>query len=293
MKTRLNLIKALSLGAWVSLPAFAHAAEYRLGIFAGSASKENQSELKAAFEPLASYIAKASGARVKIEISQSFNNMERRLDSGRYTMLLAATQITADGIGQGYEPVAKWNRPLYGMYVVPADKPYKKIADMKGLRVGIASRETVIGPLCVNETSKAGLRADKDFAWVYEAKFLDVMVRLLSEGMLDAACLGPAPWKTLNEKAPGKFRILGETARVPGFAISIDRDLSPSEKSKLKSILIGMGKNPGGKNALAAIKGSAGGATDTEATTAKEYLTANRLLHDNKKIFDTQIPEQK
>lgn len=64
--------------------------------------------------------------------------MERRLDSGRYSIPLVATQITAEGIEQDYEPVAKWNKPLYGMYVIPAGKPYKRIADMKGMLEGIA-----------------------------------------------------------------------------------------------------------------------------------------------------------
>lgn len=288
-----NLLKALSLAAMIALPAIGHAVEYRLGIFAGSASRENQAELKATFEPLASYIAKASGANVRIEISQSFRNMDRRVKSGRYAILLSATQFTADSIEKGYEPVAKWDKPLYGVFVAPVDKPYKRIADLKGQRVGIVGREIVTGPLCLNALNKGGLRADKDLAYVYEGEFQDVMSRQLMENMLDAACLGPGPWKALNEQAPGKFKVLAETIKVPGFAFSIDGDLSPQEKGKLKAILVGIGKTPEGKRALAAIRGSAVGATDTEPTSAKEYADARQVLVDNKKLYDAQIPKQK
>ena len=87
--------------------------------------------------------------------------------------------------------------------------------------------------------------------------------------------------------------MLAETIKVPGFAFSIDGDLSPQEKGKLKAILVGIGKTPEGKRALAAIRGSAVGATDTEPTSAKEYADARQVLVDNKKLYDAQIPKQK
>ena len=281
----------LSLGAVCCLPALSYAAKYEIGIFAGSASKDYQSELKRMYKPLAAYIAKESGSQVRVQISQSFNNMANHLDSGRYAILLAPTHITAAAIDEGYEPVAKWNKPLFGMYVVAADKPYKQLADLKGARVGVSSRETAIGGLCVSALNKAGIRADKDLGYVYEGKYQDVMANLLTTGQLDAICTGPAPWKEMNEKAPGKYRILAQTAPIPGFALSIDGKLSQREKEKLAHILVGMGKTTAGKEALAAIKGSAGGATDTLPTTGTEYFSAKRLLEETKREYNAQIPE--
>jgi len=286
-----RLLCMLSLGAACCLPALSYAAKYEIGIFAGSASKDYQSELKAMYKPLAEYISKESGSQVRVEISQSFNNMKNHLDSGRYAILLAPTHITAAAIDEGYEPVAKWNKPLFGIYVVAVDKPYKQLTDLKGVRMGVASRETAIGGLCVSALNQAGIRADKDLGYVYEGKYQDVMARLLTENQLDAICMGPAPWKDLNEMAPGKYRILAETTRIPGFALSIDSHLSPKEKDKLTAILAGMGKTPEGKKALAAIKGSAGGATDTLATNSKEYFSAKRLLEETRRQYDAQIPE--
>jgi len=286
-----RLLCMLSLGAVCCLPALSYGAKYQIGIFAGSASKDYQSELKAMYKPLAEYISKASGSQVRVEISQSFKNMENHLDSGRYAILLAPTHITAAAIDEGYEPVAKWNKPLFGMYVVAADKPYKQLADLKGTRVGVSSRETAIGGLCVSAINKAGIRADKDLGYVYEGKYQDVMANLLTTGQLDAICTGPAPWKEMNEKSPGKYKVLSETARIPGFALSIDGKLSQQEKNKLIAVLTGMGKTPAGKEALAAIKGSAGGATDTLPTTGKEYFSAKRLLEETKREYDAQIPE--
>src|SRR3569623_586829 len=281
----------LTLGAVCCLPAQSYAAKYEIGIFADSASKDNQSELKKMYRPLAAYIAKESGAQVRVEISQSFNNMANHLDSGRYAILLAPTHITAAGIDEGYEPVAKWNKPLFGMYVVAADKPYKQLADLKGTRVGVSSRETAIGGLCVSALNKAGIRADKDLGYVFEGKYQDVMANLLTTGQLDAICTGPAPWKEMKEKAPGKYRVLAQTTPIPGFALSIDGKLSQKEKDKLTHILVGMGKTPAGKAALAAIKGSAGGAPATLPTTGQEYFSAKRLLEETKREYNAQIPE--
>ena len=95
----------------------------------------------------------------------------------------------------------------------------------------------------------------------------------------------------MNEESPGKFRVIGESVRVPGFAFSIDSELSDKEKKKLTDVLIGIGQTPEGLQALKAISGSAAGATDTLATTAKEYLTANVLVEENKRRFNAQIPK--
>ena len=285
------LTRAAILGAVLSLSGAAHSAEHRMGIFAGSASKDNQTELKAMFKPLVDYIAKATGDTIKPEISQSFGNMERHLGNSRYSIFLGPPHVTAGAIEEGFEPVAKWNKPLFSMFVVLADSSYKTIADLRDTRVGFASRETVAGPLCIQALNKAGLKADKDLASVYEGKFADVMARQLQEKGLDALCTGPGPWKAMNEEFPGKFRVIGESVRVPGFAFSIDSDLSDKEKKKLTDVLIGIGQTPEGLQALKAITGSASGATDTVATNAKEYFTANLLVEENKRRFNAQIPK--
>ena len=284
-----TLTRALIVGAALSLPAVSHGAEYRMGIFAGSASKDNQAELKAMYKPLVDYLAKATGDTIKPEISQSFSNMERHLGNSRYAIFMGPPHVTAGAIEEGFEPVAKWNKPFFTLYIVLADTSYKTIADLKGARLGLASRDTVAGPLCINALNKAGLRADKDFASVYEGKFMDVMARQLADNGLDAVCIGPGPWKTMNEESPGKFRVVGESVRVPGFAFSIDADLSDQEKNKLTDALVGMGQNPDGLRALKAITGSAAGATDTLATNAKEYFTANLLVEENKRRYSAQI----
>ena len=289
MPRRTTLLGLLILSGLSGLPALSHGADYRMGVFAGSASKDNQSELKAMFKPLVDYIAQASGENVKLEISQSFKNMDRHLGAGRYTIFLGPPHVTADAIEEGFEPVAKWDKPIYGVVVVPVDKPYKTIADLKGSRVGIASRETAAGPLCISALNKAGLRADKDLAAVYEGKFMDVMVKQLSLNSLDAICIGPGPWRTMNEQEPGKYKILGESARVPGFALSIDSELSEPEKKKLTAILVGMGKTPEGRRALDAIEGSAGGASNTLPTTGKEYFSSNLMMQENKRLYNAQI----
>jgi len=263
------LTSALILSALLSLPALSHAANYRLGVFAGSAGKDNQSELKAMFKPLVEYIAKSTGENVMLEISQSFGNMDRRLDAGRYTIFLGPPQLTADAIEEGYEPVAKWDKPIFGVVVTTVDKPYKTIADLKGTRMGIAGRDTAVGPLCISALNKAGVRPDQDLGAVYEGKFQDVMVQQLSLGSLDAICTGPGALRIMNEQEPGKYKVIGESARVPGFALSIDKDLSPAKKQKLIATLVGMGKNPERRLALKSIGGSAAGAADTLPKTSK------------------------
>ncbi len=282
--------RLVAAAALVSLPFTASAADYRFGVFAGSASKDNQAELRAEFKPLADYIAQKTGNGVRLEISQSFRNMENRLNNeGHFALLLAPAQITADAVDGGFVPVAKWNKPLFGMFVVAADAPYKTITALRGAHVGLASRDTAIGPLCMDALGKAGLRADREFASVYEGKFMDVLTKELRAGSRDAICISPIAWKTLNQEAPGQFRVLAETARIPGFALSINSTLDEADKKKLTAVLTGIGGAAEGRAALAAITGSASGATETPPATSDEYVTAGKLLAQGKQRYDQQI----
>lgn len=282
----------LSAIALLCVPMLSHGADYRLGVFAGSASKDNQSDLRAEFKPLVDLIAKETGSNVRLEISQSFKNMENRLNnSGHFAILLAPAQVTADAIKDGYTPVAKWNKTLAGVFVVSADQTYKNIGALKGTRFGIASRDTAIGPLCMGSLNKAGLRADRDMGSIYEGKFMDVMAKELKSRSLDAICVSPVAWKAMNTDSPGAFRVLAETPRIPGFALSLSNELSAQEKKKLTAVLTSIGKSAEGKAALAAITGSASGATDTLTASSEEYETASEQLSQGKRLYDQQMPK--
>lgn len=289
---RLSLfVPALGAVALLCLPLLSHGADYRFGVFAGSASKDNQSDLRAEFKPLADYIAHKTGSNVKLEISQSFKNMGNRLNSeGHFALLLAPAQVTAEAIEEGFIPVAKWNKPLFGIFVVTTDAPYKKIADLRRTHIGLASRDTAIGPLCIDALGEAKLRANRDFGSVYEGKFMDVLTKEISSGGRDAVCISPIAWKTLNQEAPGTFRVLAETTRIPGFAISINENLDEQDKRKLITVLTSIGGNAEGKAALAKITGSASGATETPAASSAEYVTAGKLLARGKQSYDQMIP---
>lgn len=94
----------------------------------------------------------------------------------------------------------------------------------------------------------------------------------------------------MNEQSPGKFRVIAESVRVPGFALSIDKALDEQDRKKLVDVLVGLGKSPEGKRALAAISGSAAGAADTLPTSAREYTSSNQLIQENKRLYNTWIP---
>lgn len=282
--------RIVATAALACMPFASQASDYRFGVFAGSASKDNQAELRAEFKPLADYIARKTGANIRLEISQSFRNMENRLNNeAHFAFLLAPAQVTADAIGGGFVPVAKWNRPLFGIYVVAADAPYKTVADLRGTHVGLASRDTAIGPLCMDALGKAGVRADRDLASVYEGKFMDVLAKELRSGSRDAICVSPIAWRALNQEAPGAFRVLAETTRIPGFALSVNQNLDAQDRQKLTAALSGIGGTPDGKAALAAITGSASGATETPTATVDEYRAAGQLLANGKQLYDRQI----
>ncbi len=256
------------------------------GINPGAYGSEDQWVLRDAFQPLADYIGKAAGIQVRTDITQNFKAIDAHAGTGRYDLLMAPTNVIAQAYKEsGDYPVARF-KDLASVLLVRTQSPYKTIASLKGSRIGMVSRKTLIGQLAAYLLQSQGVILNRDFKRVQEIKFQDTLVSLLLDDAVDVISVGPKVAAEAMKAHPGKLRVLAKAEPVPGFAISLARDMPQARAKKITEALLTIGQNPSGKAALAAITvgGGAGNTTLSKANTA-EYVKVMTLLGAAQKLY--------
>ncbi|BBP05022.1 hypothetical protein TPL01_19040 [Sulfuriferula plumbiphila] len=255
------------------------------GINPGTVGKEDQWVLRDSFQPLADYIGKAAGIQVRTDITQNFKAIDEHAGTGRYDLLMAPTNVIGLAGKAGYYPVAKF-KDLHAVFLVRSQSPYQTIASIKGSRIGVISRKTLMGLLSVNLLKNNGLMLDRDFKQVQEIQFMDTLASLLLEDAVDVVTVSPKSAIDAMKAHPGKLRILATTDPVPGFAIALSPDMPQAQAKKITEALLTIGDNPSGKAALAAIKiGGGSGETHLTKTSSAEYAKAMGLISAAKKLY--------
>ena len=264
-----------------------HAADRLMfGINPGAYGSEDQWVLRDAFQPLADYIGKAAGMQVRTDITQNFKAIDAHAGKGRYDLLMGPTNVIAQAYkDSGYYPVAKF-KDLTSVLLVRAQSPYKTIASLKGARIGMVSRKTLIGQLAAYLLQSQGLILNRDFKQVQEINFQDTLVSLLLENAVDVISAGPKVAGEAMKAHPGKLRVLAKAEPVPGFAISLARDIPPAQAKKITEALLTIGDNASGKAALAAISvGGGAGNTHLSKTSSAEYVKTMQLIGAAKQLY--------
>ena len=257
-----------------------HAADRLMfGINPGAAGSEDQWVLKEAFLPIANYIGKAAGIQVRTDITQNFKAIDARAGVGRYDLLMGPTNVIGQSYkDSGYYPVAKF-KDLTSVLLVRVHSPYKTVASLKGSRIGVVSRNTLVGQLAASLLQSHGLLLNRDFARVQEINFQDTLVSLLMDNAVDVISIGPKVAAEALKTHSADLRILAKAEPVPGFAISLSRDLPPVQAKKITEALLTIGDNTPGKVALAAISvGGGAGNTHLTKTNSEEYVKAMEML---------------
>ena len=263
-----------------------HAGERLMfGINPGASGKEDQMTLRESFQPLADYISKAAGSEVRTDITQNFKAIDDRAGKGRFQILMGTTHVIGNAFkDSGYYPVAKFKN-LSAVFLVAANSKYKSLPDLKNSKIGVMSRDALVGPLAVHALKTHGLTLTKDFKEVREFKFQDAMVASLLAGGSDVVTVNPKVAEDALKAHGDKVRILGKSEPLPGFAISLSPDMPNEDAAKITKALLTIGDNPAGKAALASLIGSTAGNTKLTKADSDEYVKATEIIESAKKLY--------
>lgn len=229
------------------------------------------------YEPLASYISKKIGVKIKLKVLPRYGNIIDHFVSegmdgaffGSFTYALAHAKLGVEVLAR---PEDSEGRSTYhGLVLVRTDSLIRTAADMKGKRFAFVDKATTAGYLLPMAYFKKhgigdyrGYLKEVYFAGTHEGVIEDVLNKRADIGAAKNTVFDRLA--IADERIKNELLVLDQSPEVPENGLAVRKDLDGPLKKKLKEVLLSMQNDPDGKNVLNRL-----GAQKFIETTDKDY----------------------
>jgi serine/threonine protein kinase/ABC-type phosphate/phosphonate transport system substrate-binding protein len=257
-----------------------------LGVMPGTSGATEEVQVRASLAKFSDVLSKAVGKPVTVEVTSSFAPDQGAKDA-KFDMILGATYpIGVAARDYKYSVVGKF-RDVMALFVVRIDAPMDRIDDIKGTKLGLHTRNGMVGPMAARVLNSSNLPLDAtSFKGIEEFKSLDDMTEALVNNKVDVIALSPGGFEEAEKRFPNKIKLLTSSDPLPGYAIALRERLDPQLALKITSALYAIDENDAGKAALKTINlGSAAGSLEIKQATSREYVRAAEAIEAARKFF--------
>jgi phosphonate transport system substrate-binding protein len=229
------------------------------------------------YEPLAAYVSKKIGVKIKLKVLPRYGNIISNFVSegmdgaffGSFTYSMAHAKLGVEVLArpENGEGISSY----HGLMLVRKDSLIKTAEDMKGKRFAFVDKATTAGYLLpLAYFKKNGIRDYR--AYLKETYFAGTHEDVIYDVLNKKADIGAAKNTVFERLAKTDERILKEllilekSPDVPENGLAVRKDLDNSLKIKIRETLINMHNDPAGKDVLSKF-----GARRFIETTDKDY----------------------
>ncbi len=182
---------------------------------------EGLEELRRKFGPFVEEMEKLTGSKVQFFPVGNRTAAVNALRFNQVDIIMAGPSeyVAIESRIPGNKPIVSLSRPSYAsIFIVPADSPYRNVADLKDKRIALKDVGSTTGDIIPRMMlHNAGLNLDRDVRLlnVDGARF-----EALISGDVDAVGTGVRDWDRFEQRAgKGNYRILAQSERMPDDVI--------------------------------------------------------------------------
>jgi phosphonate transport system substrate-binding protein len=241
MKVRHRIILALVLAAFMAWPLKASCADE---ILIGLIPEENIFNQMARHRPLAAYLSKKIGTKVRFTILSRF---------GVFTSVLAMDKIDAEPIARTVN--LNGSASVQSYVFVRKDSGISGVQDMKGKRIAFVDRATVTGYLfALSYLREKGVGEPE--AYFRDVSFTGSHGSTIYSVLDGRADIGTAKSKIFemlvakDHTIKEELAIIAKSREFPENTLFLRKDFSPTVRAQIKAALLGMNSDPEGKEVL-------------------------------------------
>lgn len=229
------------------------------------------------FEPLAEYAGRSLGRPVRVEISRDYEEHIRRVGTGEVDIAYMGPASYVQLVERYGEPALlarleiRGNPYFRGVIFVRDDSPVRTLEELGGKRFAFGSVTSTMGTLVPRHVlQEAGVPVgEHSFLSNHDNIALGVLV-----GDFDA---GAVKEETFSKYQPRGLRSLAVTPSISEHLFVASAGLPADTAAELRSILLRMGEDEEGLQALRSIKGTVSGLV---STTDGDYDNLRRILRE-------------
>jgi phosphonate transport system substrate-binding protein len=211
--------------------------------------------------PLAAYIAEKLGTGVRMTILSRYGDIidrfsDRRMDGaffGIFTGVLAMEKLEVEPV---VRPVRLNGKSTdQGYLFARKDSGIRTVADMKGKRIAFVDKATVTGYLfAVAYLREHGvMNIDQYFREYSFVGSHDSVIHSVLDNRADIGLAKSSIFNKMIEKDPSvgnELVIIARSEELPDTTLCLRKDMSPDIKARIRDILLGMDKDPKGREIL-------------------------------------------
>ncbi len=229
-----------------SLPAFAQAkdpAKLRVALL----PDENATTLIQNAQPLKAYLEKTLDKSIEIIVTTDYSSMIEAMRFGRIEIAYFGpfSYVLAKSKAPAIEPFAvgiEKGSPTYNsILIAQAGGPVASIADVKGKPFGFGDQASTSSHLIPRAyLLKNGLDGAKDYKPVHLGTH-DGVARAVQNGQVPAGALSKAIYEVLVTRKTidaAKIKVLAVTPPIPNYPITMQGDLAPALKDKIRKAFL-------------------------------------------------------
>jgi len=232
-------------------PLAAHAADAPAPLVLGVFPYVTPVQLAQFHTPLKDYLAQRLNRPVTLVTAPDFMSFIERTREGQYDLILTAPHMgrlaeTRDG----YQRVAQTGHTVQSIFLTRKDSGIEKIEDLRGKRVMIAQKISIIYQMSEQLLREKGLVPGESVTLVETRTHNNAMHAPL-RGEADASVTGTLLWRVLEDEQKKQLRVIGTTQEMPGFMLMAHRRLAATDVAKIRGLLLDFHKVPGSETYFA------------------------------------------
>jgi phosphate/phosphite/phosphonate ABC transporter binding protein len=222
-------------------------AEIRLGLL----PRLSATEMTTMFTPLAEYLSKETGEKVRLVIPKDFNAFKALVSSGQvdmgFTNPLVYVQLkkndpSLDLLGLASE---KSGTKFRGIIIVRKDSGIEKVSDLRGKKLIFVEEDSAGGHIFQMLTlSKAGLDVKKDFTKLpYAKKHTNVAMAVFNKAA-DAGGIREDDLEKMKEVVDlAQIKVVAYTDYYPNWPLFSTKSMNKAASEKVKAALLKLKPN--------------------------------------------------
>lgn len=195
--------------------------------------------------PLKDYLARQLGRPVTLVTAPDFMSFVERTRDGQYDLIITAPHLgrlaeTRDG----YQRLAQTGHTVQGIFLAPRDSDIERIEDLKGKRVMIAQKVSIIYQMAEQLLRQKGLVPGQTVT-IVETRTHNNAMHAPLRGEADASVTGTLLFRVLEDEQKKRLRVIGTTEEAPGFLVMAHRRVSAPDVARIRGLLMDYHQSPG------------------------------------------------
>lgn len=255
-------------------------------ILIGLIPEENIFRQMDRYRPLAEYLSKKLGIKVKLTIISKYGDIidnfaARKMDGAffdAFTAVIAMDKLTVEPVARPITiDIASSNVKSY--IIARKDSGIKSVRDMKNKRWAFVDKASVTGYLFAIAYLKAnGIKdIDRYFKEFYFTGSHDSAIYSVLDYRADIGTVKSKIYKRMVDKNPilkNELLVIAESGEFPDITLCLRGDMPKNIKLGIKNILLKMDRDPEGREVLNTY-----GALSFSETTKDDFLSVIKLIN--------------